>query len=1302
MAIPSLTGSYIDETFQRLVQTNDTRTEFADGLGNPITLGPPGSVNPTPTYLPYNKAGAFQDSFLRQYNDVLQTTSASINRGLQLGINNANYILGDYDNTNNKTLIQVNDDELTIALHASNSVYVGDNDNSSWLFKNQYKNSGYWDASIIGFFDSNNNNIITYQSSSDGIYNQIVVGDRDNNQSELILGKNSLVLTTSTGSILDFNTFVGLEIFNLSNRRQTIIGDSEDTYNKTKLIVDDIAKTVTVTGSLKVLGGADYSIPIAKFTNAAGNEIQILVTDEASSAGYVAPIGSIGNYQDGLNLKYGGNDNDWGKFVANISKNSATHVPFFKSDNTLSTSSLYQSGSSTIIINQNAATSAAPEALYVWQPINTDNGFNVISGKGNLNNYLQLNIHNTNPGINASSDVVATANNGDENGNYIDMGINSNGFNGSLGRPNDAYLYSTGSDLHIGNATPNKPVQFFAGGINTDTNRKFQLNANNQHNMTGSLDISGSLAIRNLVTSSVSNVLTYNPSTGQVYYTASSAIGGGGSGNPVAILDEGSTLTSAVTSINFTGAGVAATNVGNAVTVTINGTSIDTSAFATTGSNTFRGNQIVTGSLFTTGSNTLIGTTTLTGSLNITGSTTQIGNNNLYGNTILSGSIIISGALGTNNPTVKVYGDTQHNGYIRFDPVTTNIDTSISASYIYVSGSTQDLYFSQNGNGYNNVTRLRWLEGALYTGILRGGNMTSTPGSNTFTVASGSGIIVTMNASLASEPYPTVKQVSWPTQTLPITYSGSAKITYVGISNTGTVTQQTEAWGSTNINQWDTAISLGVILTLSGSVSTGVFNAPQIGYGGFQKTDDFIRAFGPLKISGHTLLASGSTLGIKKAGGSSYREGANYVIDPNHPSTVIESAINTSKIYRYYLSGSTPVIDTGEASAGYTVIDPTKYVDTTTGNLTPVYGNNSNQWYWTIQRVFWVPNSPTNAFIVYYGNAQYATLLDAKNGIDTEPFSEAPNTALNSILVGYILVRKGCTDLSDTTGTNAVLVQGGLFRSVGGVGGSGTSTATTLGSLSDVALANLSKGDLLVYDAQGGSQWNNAKQLNGSYGLTGSLVVTQNISASSFTGSLFGTASWASNVVTASYITSSFFTGTNAALSASYASTASYVVTAQTASYVTSSNIVGTVLSSSYAATASLLLGTVANATNATNASSGSDFVITSTLRLDKTLVDYGEQLNTSTGTYPLFDFATGSFTSAHGKYTLFNGTNARAGEFITVWNGTNINYTDVSTTDLGSTSDISLQSTIVANRIQINAVTLSSGWTVKMLATFI
>jgi len=91
--IPSLLGSYIDETYQRLVQVSGS--SFADGLGNAITLGPPGAVNPTPNYLPFNNAGAFQDSYLNQSGDILKTTSASVDRGLYFNFTNNVYSLGD-------------------------------------------------------------------------------------------------------------------------------------------------------------------------------------------------------------------------------------------------------------------------------------------------------------------------------------------------------------------------------------------------------------------------------------------------------------------------------------------------------------------------------------------------------------------------------------------------------------------------------------------------------------------------------------------------------------------------------------------------------------------------------------------------------------------------------------------------------------------------------------------------------------------------------------------------------------------------------------------------------------------------------------------------------------------------------------------------------------------------------------------------------------------------------------------------------------------------------------------------------
>jgi hypothetical protein len=159
-----------------------------------------------------------------------------------------------------------------------------------------------------------------------------------------------------------------------------------------------------------------------------------------------------------------------------------------------------------------------------------------------------------------------------------------------------------------------------------------------------------------------------------------------------------------------------------------------------------------------------------------------------------------------------------------------------------------------------------------------------------------------------------------------------------------------------------------------------------------------------------------------------------------------------------------------------------------------------------------------------------------------------------------------------------------------------------------------------------------------------------------------------------------------------------YVTTASFNAY-TGSNTSQFAGTSSFALTASYVAGTVQNAINA---QSGSNFVITNTLSLNGTLTDTATINSTIVGSNNLFQQATGSRTSAHGKYTLYKGTDARAGEFVTVWNGTSTEYYDNSTRDIGNTTDITFQSLIVTGQIQINAIAASSGWTVKMITTYL
>lgn len=89
----------------------------------------------------------------------------------------------------------------------------------------------------------------------------------------------------------------------------------------------------------------------------------------------------------------------------------------------------------------------------------------LMSLEGSRSGYLQFNVQNNDGGVKASTDIVATANNGTEEASYIDMGINSGGYssggNALLNGANTAYLYANGGKMFIGNAASNEPLIFF-------------------------------------------------------------------------------------------------------------------------------------------------------------------------------------------------------------------------------------------------------------------------------------------------------------------------------------------------------------------------------------------------------------------------------------------------------------------------------------------------------------------------------------------------------------------------------------------------------------------------------------------------------------------------------------------------------------------------------------------------------------------------------------------------------------------------------------------------------------------------
>jgi len=116
-------------------------------------------------------------------------------------------------------------------------------------------------------------------------------------------------------------------------------------------------------------------------------------------------------------------------------------------------------------VGSNAFDGTNPEKLLIDGGVTTS--YNLMTGKGNIDNYLQINIKNSSSGTSASSDIVATNNTGTETNNFIDMGINSSLYSAAsftMTAANDAYLYTVGNDLAIGNGTASRSLKLFTGG----------------------------------------------------------------------------------------------------------------------------------------------------------------------------------------------------------------------------------------------------------------------------------------------------------------------------------------------------------------------------------------------------------------------------------------------------------------------------------------------------------------------------------------------------------------------------------------------------------------------------------------------------------------------------------------------------------------------------------------------------------------------------------------------------------------------------------------------------------------------
>jgi hypothetical protein len=97
-------------------------------------------------------------------------------------------------------------------------------------------------------------------------------------------------------------------------------------------------------------------------------------------------------------------------------------------------------------------------------------------------------------------------------------------------------------------------------------------------------------------------------------------------------------------------------------------------------------------------------------------------------------------------------------------------------------------------------------------------------------------------------------------------------------------------------------------------------------------------------------------------------------------------------------------------------------------------------------------------------------------------------------------------------------------------------------------------------------------------------------------------------------------------------------------------------------------------------------------------LITTTKNVISSTGEFTVYSIPTASYDGAFYDYTIKSGANARAGQITAIWNGTDVNYTETTTIDFGSTTDISLGVFISGSDMVLTGSAATSGWTMKTI----
>ena len=307
------------------------------------------------------------------------------------------------------------------------------------------------------------------------------------------------------------------------------------------------------------------------------------------------------------------------------------------------------------------------------------------------------------------------------------------------------------------------------------------------------------------------------------------------------------------------------------------------------------------------------------------------------------------------------------------------------------------------------------INAGLSTGVVSGGVLSVGTPNTTFSITDGEGIIVDTTTDPAN---PTITQVTWTGKTnVSVTNLLTNLLTWVAIDSGGNVLQQTTRFDAADRRNY---IILGVVVHVNKTIVDTVNNEQSVAGNVASQISDLMEGIGFVNKSGNVFSANGANLNVDKTAGEIMNHGVNWDVDPLTPHHKTLAAL-TALTFQYRFQD-------GTNGATGTVIDPDIY---DVGGTSTTVTNNK----FTVQRIY---SFVSNNVKIQPGQVQYNNLADAKAAIQTENFITEPSIAANGLLRGFLVVKKGCTDLTNTS--EAFFLPAGKFGEAATAGGLSVST----------------------------------------------------------------------------------------------------------------------------------------------------------------------------------------------------------------------------------------------------------------------